>query len=58
MTQVCTEPRRPHTTQVPADRKTAEKILQDMAFVLHLTQKVRADIQKGPVTRALLATAA
>jgi hypothetical protein len=58
MTQVCTEPRRPHTIQVPADRKAAEKLLKDMAFVLHLTQKVRADIQKGPVTRVLLATAA
>ena len=58
MTQVCTEPRRPHTTQVSADRKAAEKLLRDAAYVLHLTRKVRADIQKGPVTRALLATAA
>jgi hypothetical protein len=58
MTQVCTEPRRPQTTQTAADRKVAERILRDAAFVLHLTQKVRADIQKGPVTRVLLATAA
>jgi hypothetical protein len=58
MIQVCTEPRRPHTTQVATDRKAAERILRDAAFVLHLTRRVRADIQKGPVTRALLATAA
>ena len=32
MTQVCTEPRRPQTTQVPADRKAAEKVLRDVAF--------------------------
>ena len=58
MTQVCTEPRRPQTTHVSADRKAAERILRDVAVVLHLTQRVRADIQKGPVTRVLLATAA
>ncbi|HET6572013.1 MAG TPA: hypothetical protein VFG68_00295 [Fimbriiglobus sp.] len=58
MTQVCPAPRRPQAPQASADRKAAERLLRDAAVVLHLTQRVRADILKGPVTRALLAAAA
>ncbi len=60
MTQVRTEPRRPHPPQLPTDRRpTAELLLRDAAFVLHLTRRVRSDILRGRrEARVLAATAA
>jgi hypothetical protein len=61
MTQVLTQPRRPQTTTpTPADRRpTAEQLLRDAAFVLHLTRRVRAEVLRDQrETRLLAATAA
>jgi hypothetical protein len=60
MTQVRTEPRRPHTPQLPTDRRpAAEQLLRDAAFVLHLTRRVRAEVLRDRrETRVLAATAA
>jgi hypothetical protein len=40
---------RPSTTLIPNDRRLAEQLLREAAFVLHLTRRVKADLlASGP----------
>jgi hypothetical protein len=59
MTQVLNDTRRVQTPQAAADRREAERVLRDVAVVLHLTRRVRTELlRERKESPRLLATAA